>query len=111
MQCDETARVRIDADDYETLLALGYPPGDEWSIGDRYGDVNLKCPFTGHFVSVARLVSGCNRRQIPVFQDDDRLNLTRENMSIVRRGIPGSRRHQMSLKAAKAHSLATARVG
>ncbi|KFC68880.1 hypothetical protein FG93_03502 [Bosea sp. LC85] len=104
MQTEDAARVRLDADDYDALLTLGYPSADEWAVGATGGNVKLLCPFTNRHVAVALLIKRCGRRERTAFLDGDPLNLTRHNLAVVKgKPIGTVHRARQSLKHAFAN--------
>ncbi len=83
---------RIDAKDFEMLLAEGY--SDQWNfnrVGQAYGYVRCKNEkVKGGLSTVARLVLGAGKKQVVHYRDGDRLNLCRSNLFITKGNAKGA---------------------
>ena len=83
---------RIDAKDFEMLLADGY--SDQWNfnrIGQGYGYVRCKDgKIKGGLSTVARLVLGAGENQVVHYRDGDRLNICRSNLYITKGNAKGA---------------------
>ena len=83
---------RIDAKDFEMLLADGY--SDQWNfnrVGQGYGYVRCKNgKVKGGLSTVARLVLGAGEKKVVHYRDGDRLNLCRSNLYITKGNASGA---------------------
>ncbi len=83
---------RIDAKDFEMLLAEGY--SDQWNfnqVGQGYGYVRCKDgKIKGGLSTVARLVLGTGQKHVVHYRDGDRLNLCRSNLYITKGNARGA---------------------
>ena len=83
---------RIDAKDFEMLLAEGY--SDQWNfnrVGQGYGYVRCKDgKIKGGLSTVARLVLGAGKKQVVHYRDGDRRNLCRSNLYITKGNAKGA---------------------
>ncbi len=83
---------RIDAKDFEMLLAEGY--SDQWNfnrVGQGYGYVRCKNgKVKGGLSTVARLVLGTGQKHVVHYRDGDRLNLCRSNLFITKGNARGT---------------------
>ena len=83
---------RIDAKDFEMLLADGY--SDQWNfnrVGQAYGYVRCKNgKIKGGLSTVARLVLGAGEKKVVHYRDGDRLNLCRSNLYITKGNASGA---------------------